>query len=86
MFGFYGHCSKLHSNHMMKSFNGSGENCANSCGSHVPVDLTISLPQFRQSTLLIPSGIPNQPTTLYQNFLEYYFGVSISIKCWVDYH
>lgn len=33
MFGFYGHRSKLHSDHMMKSFNGSGENCANSCGS-----------------------------------------------------
>lgn len=65
MFGFYGHYSKLHSDHMMKSFNGSGENCANSSGSHVPVDLAISLHQFRQSILLIPSGIPSQPTAVY---------------------
>lgn len=84
MFGFYGHSSKQHSDHIMQSFNGSGGNCASSCGSHLPVDLTISPHQFRQGVVLIPSGIPSQQTAVYQNFVECYFGVSISIKCWVD--
>lgn len=52
----YGHGSKLHSNYMMQS-NGSGENCANSFGSHLSVDLTISQHQFRQCIVLIHHSV-----------------------------